>query len=397
MFFRKAKKAFAPELSLVCPFCTEVDPSWFTEENKETIPICTSCNLNLMPKDLKSLLATGHLPENLDLEPRTALNSSFSILTILWAYLNKIGEPVIAESPVSWDVWNPEDYDAWPVISSGAFLQTFEDPTQLGCEALGSLSEQVPYLSHVCSNLLWRVNNGAEETKVSLWPKDDMAMLSPRNYQALLDYVEQIREPISYVPAWELIDRLLELVAKNPPTPGAKPLFGAEVSLHTMRNLRIYDATYFKESDFYKSQALLSVDAGTELKPFGPDNAKRLYPKSSSDVAASGPFDLNVRVVSSAITETKLTLVHAYSFKVLVEAESAEQADAIIRNGFFDRFGLTIMERSGQNFLLDKTRGVDWDLGSSSNEESYLFSKLVDLRMTPAAEWEGTAWQSRCS
>lgn len=396
MFFRKAKKTFEPELSLVCPFCAEVDSSWFTEENKETIPICTACNLNLLPQDLKALLATGHLPENLDLEPRTALNSSFSILTILWAYLNTVREPVIAESPVSWDVWNPEDYAQWPVITSGAFRKTLEDPAQLGCEALGGLSEHFRYLSLICSNLLWRVDEGVEETKVSLWPKDDMAMLSPNNYQALLEYVEQIREPISYVPAWELIDRLLELVAKNPPTSGVKQLFGAEVSLHSMRNLSIYDAAYFKKSDLYKSQALLSVEAGTELMPSGPDSPKRLYQKPAGQVSISGPFDLKVQVVSSKVTETKLTLVHAYSFKLLVEAESAEQADAIIRNKFFDKFGLTIMERTGQNFLIDKTRGVDWDLGSSTNKESPLFSKLEDLRITPAAEWEGTAWQSRC-
>ncbi len=396
MVFGKKKKKDG-HLPLVCPYCAEVDSSWFTEENKESIPICTSCNLNLMPTDLKAILATGRLPEGLNLEPEVALRSSFSVLTILWAYLNTLGEPVVAESPVSWDVWNPEDYGEWPVISSGAFSNTFQDSTQLGCEPLGSLTEHFQYLWFVRSNLLWRVNEGVGETTVSLCPKDDMAMLSPNNYQALLDYVEQIREPISFVPAWALIDRLLELVAKNPPTLGTNHLFGVEVTMHTMRSLGIHDASYFKQSDYYKSQARLKIDPSTELLPFGPDNAKRLYPKPGAGVAALGPFDVKVRVVGSSITETKLTLVHSYSLKLLVEAESAEQAEAMMRNKFFDKFGLTIMERTGQNFLLDKTRGVDWDLDSSTNKESALFSKLVDLRISPSDDWEGTAWQSRCS
>lgn len=390
-------KKSTEQLPLVCPYCVEVDSSWFTEENQKSTPICTSCHLNLMPRDLKAILATGRLPGALDLEPQVALRSSFSILTILWAYLNTVRVPVTAESPVSWEAWNPEDYEDWPVISGVAFSNTFEDPSQLGCEALGNLAEHFPALWHVRSNLVWRVNEGEEATTVSLWPKDEMAMLSPINYQALLDYVERIREPISYVSIWDLIDRLLELVVKNPPTHGTTQLFGVEVSMHTMRSLSIFDAAYFRESDYYKSQALLKVEAGTELSPFGPDNAKRLYPKPGIGVAVSGPFDINVQVVSSSSTDTKLTLVHAYSFKLLLEAESTEQAAATIRNKFFDKYGLTIMERDGQNFLLDKARGVDWDLDSSTNKESALFSKLVDLRITTSDEWEGTAWQSRCS
>lgn len=387
------KKSFTNS-SLVCPFCNHVDPGWFTEENIDAIPTCTACNLHLMPADLKALLATGRLPENLGIEPENALKSALSIFTILWAYLNTLPGHATAESSVSWDVWNPEDYQDWPVITPDAFFSTFQDSTELGCEGLGNLSEYFPELILVCSNLIWSVKEGVEETEVSLWPKDSMAMLSAGNYQALLDYIEQIREPIFYVPVWVLIDRLLELVLKNPPTLGAKKLFGAEVSLHTMSSPSIHDISYFKESEYYTSKELLQIDSGTELKPFGPDSPKRIYQKPFSGVAIAGPFDTKVKVVSSSIGETKLTLVHEYDFKLLVEAESANQAEAIVRKRFFDTFGFTSMERLGQNFLLDKTRGVDWELDSNTTKESTLFSKLVDLRITPSTEWDGTAWQS---
>ena len=395
-WFKKKKRVI--KSPLVCLFCSDVDPNWFTEENIDAVPSCTACNLHLVPADLKSLLTTGSVPENLRIDKATALTAVMSVLPMLWAYLEAVRGPLSVKSRVSWDVWNPEAYANWPEISQSSFTSTFGDAAHLGCEDLGSLTSHFPYLVMISSNLMWRVDDqGSEGVEVYLWPKDAMGILNPANFEALVAYLEQVRPSIAEQPLWFLIDRMLEMVGESPVATRIEKLVGVEVQLHTFGSFSVFERAYFKDADDYQSKELLVTKPGTVLATYGPDVPKRLFQNYIPNIRMSGPFDLKVEVVHSSESDQKLTLVHGYSFKLLVSAETPEQAESIVRTRFFEKSGFTLMSRAGQHFLLDEQRGVDWDREEDAPvRESSLYSKLVQVKATTPDKCEGTAWQSLC-
>jgi hypothetical protein len=114
-----------------------------------------------------------------------------------------------------------------------------------------------------------------------------------------------------------------------------------------------------------------------------------------------GPFDLRVKVVRSNLDDEVLTLVHSYSFTLLVSASDSDAAVARVKKQFFEKFGLTIMGRENQNWLVNKKQGVDWDQFDRATKgaprESWLFSKIVEVKISDKQDWNETAWKSRLS
>ena len=387
--------------SLVCQFHSKVDPDWFTKENADRIPVCTECNLHLIPISMKDVLVTGLAPHSLNLDPLSSLTAAFAAVTMLWAHLNSTGAPILATAKVAWKVWNSEDYQAWPKIEQSAFLKTFREGKFLSSPELGSLTDQMACLASVSSNLVWRAETGSKEKTVTLWPKDSLATLSSENYQAFLEYLRIAREPISNQPVWLLIDRLLELVSKNPPSPSSKSLFGAEVVLHTIRSLKLSESVNLKGGDEFKSTRILELEPESIIAPYGPDSPKRIFPRLSTESEILGPFDLRVKVVRSNVDDEVLTLVHSYSFKLLVSASDSDAAVTRVKQQFFEKFGLTIMGRENQNWLVNKKQGVDWDQFYEATigapRESWLFSKIVEVKISDRQDWNETAWKWRLS
>jgi len=386
---------------LVCLFHSQVDPAWFTKENLDSLPVCTDCNLHLIPESMKDVLVTGVAPHSLNLDPATSLAAAWAALTMLWAHLNSVGTPILVTAKVSWDVWNPEKYAEWPLIPQGSFTSTFREGKLLFSEKLGDLTEQFPNLASVHSNLVWRVETESKDKTVTLWPKEALATLSSENYKAFLDYLAIAKESIADQPIWVPIDKLIELVSKNPPSANSKSLFGTEVVLHTIRSLKLSESSNLKGGDEFKSKKILELEPDSIIAPYGPDSPKRIFPRLSTESEMLGPFDLRVKVVRSNLDDEVLTLVHSYSFKLLVRASDSDAAVARVKQQFFEKFGLTIMGRENQNWLVNKKQGVDWDqfyeVTKGAPRESWLFSKIVEVKISDRQDWNETAWKSRLS
>jgi len=386
---------------LVCPFHSQVDPAWFTKDNADSLPVCTECNLHLVPESMKDALVTGVAPHSLNLDPATSLAAAWAALTMLWAHLNSVGTPILVTAKVSWGVWNPEEYAEWPLIPQGSFTGTFREGKFLISEKLGDLTEQFPNLASVHSNLVWRVETESKDKTVTLWPKEALATLSSENYQAFLDYLAIARESIADQPIWVPIDKMIELVSKNPPSTNSKSLFGTEVVLHTIRSLKLSESSNLKGGDEFKSKKILELEPESIIAPYGPDSPKRIFPRLSTEAEMLGPFGLRVKVVRSNLDDEVLTLVHSYSFKLLVSAPDSVAAVARVKQQFFEKFGLTIMGRENQNWLVNKKQGVDWDqfdeVTIGAPGESWLFSKIVEVKISDRQDWNETAWKSRLS
>lgn len=402
-FFAKKRTVQSP---LVCLFCPEVNPLWFSKENADAIPICTACHLQLAPASFKEVVISGVCSDSIDVDRATALAAAMSAMTILWASINSKDKSVVANSPVSWDVWNPETYDQWPVISQQVFLETFGDGACLESETLGNLAEQIPFLASMSSNFLWRVHESPDETSVTLWPKESLAVVSRDNFSAIKTYLASVRPSINVLEIWKLIDRLLELIEQNPGTLSANKLFGFDVVVHSFSGLALHAADEIRTQEDFSSNELMQLRPGSSLDPFGRDVAKRLYTKSDphSDFEMLGPFDLLVKIMDAGkyplgpqSSQEGLRLVHEFSFKVLVAAENISVAARFVRENFFDKFGF-VVQRNSQNWLVDKKHGVDY-FGYISDDvrESQLYSKVVEVRPSSPDDWKGTAWQLRCS
>jgi hypothetical protein len=173
-------------------------------------------------------------------------------------------------------------------------------------------------------------------------------------------------------------------------------LFGADVVLHTMRSLRLQESRELMGGAEFKSTDILELQPESNIDPYGPESPKRIFQLFSAEAEMLGPFDLSVGVVSANIDAGKLTLVHSYKFKMLVGATDAESAITQIKQNFFDNYGLTLMRRENQNWLVNKKQGVDWEqFGSKSVRESSLFSKIVDVKLSDDHDWKETTWGSR--
>ena len=398
--FRKKRTL---DSSLVCLFCSDVDPSWFTNENLDGIPVCTSCNLHLVPTSLKDVLVSGEVPPSLALDPATAISAAFSGVTMLWSTLNRIRKPIMAKCLIKWDAWSADAYPEWPAITQESFLATVGDGSLLDAGELGRMAEQLPYLASICSNFVWEVEQAGKQSTVNLWPKEVMATVGSENIAALIEYLEIARIPISNQPVWILFDRLIVLfeevlleLSENSSTESPSYLFGADVVLHTMKTLPLVEARDLKDDGEFTSSRMLELKSRASIEPFGPDSPKRLISKSSTGVELLGPFELKVEVVESSLSLEKLTLVHSYSFKVLVSATDSDNAAVQIKQKFFDKFGFTTMQRSGQNWLVNKAQGVNWDgLEWQPRQESSLYSKIVDVKISASDHWLKTAWASR--
>jgi hypothetical protein len=390
--------------SLVCLFCVDLNPAWFTKQNADRVPSCTSCHLHLVPSSFKEVLISGICPEVIEVDTATGLAAAMSAMTMLWASVNSSTDPVVAKSPVSWDVWNPEIYPDWPFISQGEFLHTFGDGALLSSQHLGNLASQMPFLALMSSNLLWRVHDNPTETVVSLWPKTHLAMVSAGNIEAIKKYLELVRSSSSLA-IWQLIDRLLELIEMNPQLLPARKLFGFDITLHNFTELPLRDVQEFRQHEDFSSSQQLQTMPGSRTDPFGKDVAKRLYSKSETrhEFEILGPFGLTVKVEVSETYEKhprdqqRIKLIRSFSFKVLASGDSEKQAEEQVRDQLFDNFGFVI-KRNGQNWIVDKKRGVDYFEGHSEDlHESQLYSKVVDVQACTPEDWSGTAWRLRCS
>jgi hypothetical protein len=401
IFFKKRTVAS----SLVCLFCPEVNPSWFTKENLDAIPVCTSCHLHLVPDSFKQVLISGSCPEDLQVDKAAGLAAAMSAMTMLWASVNSIGVPIVAKSPVSWDVWNPETFDEWPMLSQSCFLSTFEEGAFLESPQLGNFSDQMPFVASMSSNLLWRISEDPDETVVTLWPKESLALVSAGNLQAIKGYLEIVRPSIPVLEIWQLIDRLFGLIEKNPHLMSAKRLFGFNVVLQTFTELPLREAKDLSEHEDFASRNQMTIKPGSKIDPFGNDLAKRLYTKSDArlDFELFGPFGLTASVEDSDIYDhhsygyQNVKVIHAFSFKVLASGVSEDQAQTLVEEKLLEKFGF-VVKRNGQNWLVDKKRGVDFFENHSEDvHESQLYSKVIEVRPSSPSDWIGTAWQLRCS
>ncbi len=386
---------------LVCLFHAQTDPAWLTKENADSLPVCTDCNLHLIPKSMKDVLVTGVGPHSLNLDPATSLAAAWAALTMLWAHLNSVGTPIVVTAKVARDVWNPEAYLEWPLMTQSHLAHTFHEAKFFVSEEIGDPTEPFPNLTSYQSNLMWRVETESKDKTVTLWPKEALATLSSENYQAFLDYLAIAKESIANQPIWVPIDKLIELVSKNPPSANSKSLFGTEVVLHTIRSLKLSESSNLNGGDEFKSKKILELEPDSIIAPYGPDSPKRIFPRLSTESEMLGPFDLRVKVVRSNLDDEVLTLVHSYSFKLLVSASDSDAAVARVKKQFFEKFGLTIMGRENQNWLVNKKQGVDWDQFDRATKgaprESWLFSKIVEVKISDKQDWNETAWKSRLS
>jgi hypothetical protein len=358
-----------------------------------------------VPDSFKEVLISGSCPVDLEVDIAAGLAAAMSAMTMLWASVNSTEVPIVAKSPVSWDVWNPETFDEWPMLSQSSFLSTFEDGAFLESPQLGNFADQMPFVVSMSSNFLWRVNENPDETIVSLWPKESLALVSAGNLQAIKSYLEIVRPSIPVLEIWQLIDRLFGLIEKNPHLKSARRLFGFNVVLHTFTELPFREAESLSEHEDFASRKQVDIKPGSKIDPFGNDLAKRLYTKSDArlDFELFGPFGLNVSVEDSDIYNhhsygfQTVKVIHAFSFKVLVSSESETQAQALVREKLLEKFGF-VVKRNGQNWLVDKKRGVDYFENHSEDvHESQLYSKVVEVQPTNSRDWSGTAWQLRCS
>ncbi len=400
--FSKKRTVNSP---LVCLFCPEVNPNWFTKENADAVPVCTSCHLHLVPASFKEVLVTGSCPEGLEVDRAAGLAAAMSAMTMLWASVNSAEEPIVAKSPVSWDVWNPETYDEWPLLSSAPLLTTFEEGAFLEAPHLGNFADQMPFVGSLSLNFLWRVSENSDETVVSLWPKECLAVVTAINLQAIKSYLAIVRPLIPVLEIWQLIDRLFGLIEKSPHLMSKRRLFGFYVVLHTLTQLPLNDAENLREHEDFASRKPVVVEPGSKIDPFGKDVAKRLYAKSEAqlDFELFGPFGLTVSVEESEVYKhhyydfENFKVIHAFSFRVLASSDTESHARALVQDKLLEKFGF-VVKRNGQNWLVDKKRGVDYfDNGSAEIYESPLYSKVVEVRPSSPEDWSGTAWQLRCS
>ena len=389
--------------TLVCLYCPEVNSLWFTAENGDRFPVCTACNIHLVPSSFKQLFVSNEVPTDLELDQASALVASMSAMSILWAYLRSQDRKFVGSSPVNWSVWDPEVYDSWPFITQAKFLDTFRDVSSLSASEIGHLSDYSMNLAASSSNFLWQVIKSQGKTSVELWPKESLDVLTKENYLPLREYLEVARTLIETQPLWSLIDRLLELI-EGYPLPEKRGLVGVRVTVHSFMGLTIHEASIGKGEVELSSKQLFETRPGSQVDPFGPDSPKRFYTKNESSLEILGPFDLSLKIVDSGrykrhtySEEEKLKLIHSYDFKLLVRADDPEEALSIIKQRLFEKFGF-VVKRNGQNWLIDKNLGVDlFENTAESVHESRLFSKVIDVQLTNSEEWAGSAWQSRCA
>jgi hypothetical protein len=402
-FFSKKRTVSSP---LVCLFCPQVDPLWFSKENADRIPFCTSCHLQLVPDSFKQVLVSGECPNSLQLDNATALAGTMSAMTILWASLNSTQDLILAKSPVSWDVWDPETLDEWPVISQARFLGTFGDCASLASDLLGNLANQRPFLALMPANFMWRVEESPNKTIVRLWPKESLSLVNGDNFDAIKSYLELARPLISGLEIWQLIDQLIALSEDSKFLLSSRKLFGFDVVLHSFTGLTLHDADGFRSHEDFSSKEQLALKPGGEIDPFGKDVAKRLYPKSEArfDFELLGPFALKVKVVDSGtykhfgvLHEDRLKLIHSFTFKVLASGDNENHAKERVWEKIFEKYGF-VVRREGQNWIIDKMRGVDYfEHCSDDVHESRLFSKIVEVRTSSPEAWRSTAWRFRSS
>jgi hypothetical protein len=388
----KKKRTLGSELA--CLFHSEADPAWFTKENADHIPTCTTCHIHLVPETFKEVLVSGDLPPDLELDRPAALSAACAGMTILWSHLNTIRPVILAKQVAQGDVWGAVSYPSWPATLQGELLANIGDAVFLEASELGSLTEFFPYFALTHSNFLWKLEESQDQVEVHLWPKEVLAVLSAHNFQALRGYLEKSRELLPEQSIWLLLDRLIELVHQAQPNFESRSLFGVEVSVETLMSQDIQGDWELEENELFESQELLNLEVGASINPLGPDSPKRLYPKLCPGPEMIGPFDLSVSI-SQASSDSNLILVHTYTFKLLVSASDSEAAVSEVQRNFFRKFGFTKMQRENQNWRVDDEDGVDWDLYDRL-EDPWLNSKITDIKTSEAKDWSGTAWQSRC-
>lgn len=382
---------------LACLYHPDSDPGWFTKENADRIPTCTTCHTHLVPTTFKEVLVSGSLPSDLELDPAAALSAACASIAILWAQLNATRPAIVARQVAQGDVWSAVSYPSWPATLQGDLMGTVGDAMFLEAGELGPLTEFFPYFGLTHSNFLWKLDESQDEVEVYLWPKEIFAVLSSQNFQAFRGYLDKSRELLPKQPIWPLIDKLLDLLDQAPARFGTYPLFGVAVNVETLMTQEIQGEWEFEDNELCSSQELMNLEVGATIDPFGPDSPKRLFPKLSPQPEMIGPFDLGVAVSQASIdADDELTLVHAYSFKLLVSAPDEEAAVAVVRRNFFRKFGFTKMQRENQNWRVRDDEGVDWDMFDTV-EESWTNSRITSVSISKTKDWSGTAWQSRCS
>lgn len=380
---------------LACLYHHDSDPAWFTKENADRIPTCTTCHTHLIPATFKEVLVSGFLEPELELDAAAALSAACASISILWAQLNATGPAIVARQVAQGDVWGAVSYPSWPATLQEELMDTVGDAMFLEASELGSLTEFFPYFGLTHSNFLWKLEESQDEVKVCLWPKGAFAVLSGQNLLAFRGYLEKARAVLPKQPIWPMLDRLFDLLDKTKPMFETQPLIGVAVTVETLMNQPIQGDWAFEENELCGSQQLLNIEVGAKINPFGPDSPKRLFPKLSNQSEMIGPFDLGVAVSQASIEEDELTLVHAYSFRLLVSASDAEAAVSVVRRNFFRKFGFTKMQRENQNWRLLDDEGIDWDL-TDAVEDSWSNARITTVTISEGNDWNGTAWQSRC-
>lgn len=389
----KKKRTLSAELA--CLFHAEADPAWFTKENADGIPTCTTCHLHLVPESFKEMLVSGLLPEDLQIEPAAAISAACAGIAIVWSHLNATRPAILARQVAQGDVWSSVSYQNWPVMTATELAATFGDALLLEASELGSLTEYYPYFNLTHSNFLWNLEESEDEVKIRLWPKEAFSVLSVKNIKAFRGYLELCRALLPKQPIWSLLDGLLENLVQAQADFESHPLFGVEISVETLMSQDIQGDWELEDNELCGSQELLNLEVGASINPLGPDSPKRLYPKLSPGAEMIGPFDLSVSI-SQASSDSNLILVHTYTFKLLVSAPDSEAALVRVRRNFFRKFGFTKMQRENQNWRVGDEEGIDWDLYDRL-EDSWLNSRMISITPSDAKDWSGTAWQSRCS
>lgn len=382
---------------LVCIFHQDVNPDWLTKENRDQIPCCTDCGLQLIPEEFKRVLIAGEFNGEVGKDPGSLLTAACAGTVMLWAYFNSITKTMPLESIPTNTVFDSTEYGYWPNLNQEDFLENIAEGIPLGNSIFGDISGARPYLALVSNLLTWKVLDSGAEQVVKIWPKPSATGIHDGNFAAAIRYLEESQKKIPKHQIWDVFRKLVSLINKTQEDSSEHKLFGFRIKIESLVQPKVHKVAHFLGIPDHENLDQFELEYPEALEPMDESNPRRVVPRPSMANNIFGAFQPSYRTISASREARAKTLevLHETSFSVLVRALDQDQARQIIRSSLFDSFGFTLMARTGHKWRLDSRFGFDWDIYPRSTEPWYQ-SKITSIESIESAEWEGTPWQSQC-
>ena len=380
-----------------CIFHRESKSEWFTKENRDRIPCCTDCGLQLVPANFKRVLVSGVFEGDADSDPGSCLSAACAGTVMLWAYLNSITKSLPLESIPTKHAFGSTEYGHWPNLDQEEFIENIAEGTPLGNSILGDVSGARPYLALVSNLLNWTVVDSGRDHVVKIWPSPLASAIHDGNFSAAIRYLEESQRTIPNQQIWDLFRKIVSLINKAQENSSKHKLFGFRVTTESLGQPKVKKARDFLDAAEHQNQDLFDLESPDPLGPLDANNPRRVVPRLSIGNKIFGAFEPTYRTKCSSreVSSKSLEVIHETSFSVVVRALNQDQARQIIRSSLFEAFGFTLMARTGHKWRLNGLYGVDWDIYPRSAEPWYQ-SKITSIEPIASAEWEGTPWQSQC-